>query len=716
MRWQRNARFAVAAIGLGCAAAVYFYTRDRPTQEIPLDAVRKHPTAKSETGRGSYMRSKGGKELWEITYAGLREYPDGRMHFEGARLKDKVEDFEMSADVVDTAPRPAGSDTPGELVATGHVHVLTKDGATLDADTATYDERIGLIKIPGAVMFSRGRMSGQGLGATFDRVNNILNVFDQTRVVVTPDEAGLGAITATSKTLLFARNEKSARFVQDARIVRDTETLSGDTAILVFTDDEQQLKSLELRGRGAVTPAPTAESAGPPEMHADDITLLMYPDGRAVSQARLEGHASMLMTNAEGARSIVAPRIGLSLAPDGKTLTRLNAKDGVVVELPATKATPAARRITAMTLDAQGNDKQGLTAARFDDRVVFTETRQGGRGQKPTERTGRSRVLLLALKGQLDAIDQAEFRDSVTFVDGEVKGTADVAVYRTVNGDLQLRQADGSPRAAHVENGTSLIVDARAVDVNVTTQDLDARGTVRTDMRQAASASSGRSSALFEKDKPVNGVSAELHYTKESGEARFVGSTAELARLRQEQNTVDGIEIVIWEKTQNLKATGSVDSRFLLADTPQGRGAAKTQTYRVTSDALDYNDAARTATYVADKSKPDARARLESTEGQTSARTIVLTLASVGRSVEKITARDAVDATLEGGRRAWGDLLIYDAPTEDYTLMGKPAIAILPSADGVGCEKHTGQKFIFNRKTRSVRSTQGQTEKVDCAK
>jgi lipopolysaccharide export system protein LptA len=712
--WHRTARVVVAVIGLTCAAAVYWYTRESPPPRRP-DVVPQDPAAKSETGRGVYIRREKGQERFELSFDALREYPDGRTHFVKGRFKDKVDGFEISADTFDTTTKP-GSDTPGELSAKGQVRVLTKEGATLETDAATYDDRTGVVTIPGPLTFSQGRMTGEGLGATYDRTTNVLNVLDQTHVLVKPDESGAGAITATSQTLLFSRNDKRARFDRNVRIVRDAETLSGDTAVLFLTDDEQQLRRLELRGNAAVTPAAGAEATSPPEMHADDIALQLHADGRALSQGRLTGRASLRLTSAEGTRAIGAPRIDFSLAPDGTTLTRLTARDGVVVELPATRASPSARKITALTLDAQGNDKQGLTAARFEQRVVFTESRAGGRGQPPGERTGRSRSLVLVLKGDLDAIDQADFLEDVTFVDGDVTGWADVAVYRASAGDLQLRPSRGSPRQAKVQNGATMTVNGNAIDVNVNTQDLDARGNVRSEMVQAAAASGGRSSSLFEKDKPVFGSSAELHYEKATGQARFVGTSAELARLRQDGNTIDGVEVTIWEKTQNLRAIGQVDSRFTLTDASKGPKSTATATHRVTSYSLDYNDAGRTAVYRADKNAPEDRARLVSAEGTTSAQAIVMLLAAAGRSVERVTAEGLVDGRLEGGRRVTGEKLIYDAITEDYTLTGRPAVAVLPKSDGSGCEEHTGQLFVFNRRTGAVKSTTTISKQISCPK
>src|SRR4030095_6784673 len=108
----------------------------------------------------------------------------------------------------------------------------------------------------------------------------------------------------------------------------------------------------------------------------------------------------------------------LVTGPDGQTLTSLQAKENVEVVLPPTAEAPG-RTIRAPSLVAGGDEKNGLKTALFEGDVVFVSHSHAGKGKPGVDRTGRSKRLTLDLNGQLGAISSAEFRDSVTFKDGD---------------------------------------------------------------------------------------------------------------------------------------------------------------------------------------------------------------------------------------------------------------------------------------------------------
>src|SRR5262249_18374153 len=148
----------------------------------------------------------------------------------------------------------------------------------------------------------------------------------------------------------------------------------------------------------------------------DDIDLLFHPDGRSLNHARLASRqkpSSLVVTDDAGSRSITAPTVEFDLAPDGQTMTRLNANDPVTVDLPATKDAPA-RTIHAATLVAQGAAPGGLKSARFDRNVTFDEKGTGATAAA-VARHAESAVLILDLNGQLDSIKQADFQQNVKF-------------------------------------------------------------------------------------------------------------------------------------------------------------------------------------------------------------------------------------------------------------------------------------------------------------
>jgi lipopolysaccharide export system protein LptA len=700
MRWQRWARLAVATVGVGCAAAIYFTTRERPVPAAPPAPV--DPQAVQQGGRGSLQRSGGDRER-RVEYERFATYADGRMRFYKAHLLPGEEQgAEIWADTIDTSPRAQNTDNPPKVELNGNVRIVTADGLDVRTESASFDEASNVVHVPGPMTFSRGRMSGSGVGATYVRGNEQLQIADQARVSMAAEADGTGAMSATARTLTFTRLDKRVFLDQNAQIVQDGDTLSGDTATLRFTDDEKQLRLLELRGRAAVTPG-TAPGARPPAMTADDIDLGFHPGGQTLQRATLLGRskpASMVLADGGGRRSITGSRSAAELAADGTTLTRLDATSPVSVQLPASGDVPA-REIRAVELTSRGADKTGLTAARFLGNVEFTESPRAAPGSAPpaTGRRVTARALELRLKGQLEAIDTATFQENVIFRDGDKNsGSAERAIYNAAAESLLLRPLTRpSPKVAQAV-GDRMTVNAQEIDLDLKKNDLHARMDVTTNTLPKKSDAPGKpATGFFEDDQPLFGAASELHYVGKV--ATYVGVGETLASLTQGDNQILGAEVKLFTETNNLTADGRVHAKFLLTSGPApagGRGAGKPVRYDLTSETMFYDDAKRTATFAG---KP---AKMTRAEGTTEAVRIVIELAPETRTVQRFNAIGAVFSE-EGARSASGDSLQYDARTDHYVLTGSLAKVKMPNTENTGnlkaeeCVVTEGQKLEFER-------------------
>ena len=100
--------------------------------------------------------------------------------------------------------------------------------ARVGKHVAKYDAASGMVTVPGPVEFSRGRMKGKGVGATYDRGKDVLWLLDQARVFVEPDSSGGGTMEATSGAAGFARAENYVRLTRNAHIVSDNRTIDAD--------------------------------------------------------------------------------------------------------------------------------------------------------------------------------------------------------------------------------------------------------------------------------------------------------------------------------------------------------------------------------------------------------------------------------------------------------------------------------------------------------
>ncbi|MFI5177022.1 MAG: hypothetical protein ACHQO8_00570 [Vicinamibacterales bacterium] len=742
MIWQRWARGLVALVGLACAVALFAYSRRQPPLVPPPPAVTIDPQAQVQSGAGRLVRHRGGEELGAIDYQGMKSYEDGRSVFDRPHIvSSDTRGFEAWADRAETKGKSVHTDNPGEMQFTGHVKVRTKDGLELLTESAVYDDTTGGVRIPGPLTFTRGRMSGRGTGAVYDRDKDLLTVLDQAHVDVAPEPDGKGAMSGSSKAMTLDRLNKFSRLDQGATITHETETLVGDTAVLYWTEDEKHLRLIELRGHANVTQGPGAGPSSPPEMHGDDIDLTFYPDGLTLHLGALVGRtapASLVLIDANGRRSVSAGRVNLTVAPDGQTLTDLQARSNARVDLPKTADTPA-RVITAPTLSARGTDKEGLKEARFDGGAEFTETVPGAPGQKDAVRTGRSRSLVLALNGQIDAIDQARFTEDATFSDGDVRGDADDAQYFAAQGKLLLRPAARGPRKTpHVTDG-DLQVDAQSIDIFLDTHDLDAAGNVTTVNRQSAAtaAPAPHASALFDfndPNRPIYGAGSTLHYASATGRATYTGAPEALARTWQDPNYVMADEVTVETETHNLKALGHVCSKYTLTPAPDANGRAGAAArnpveYLGTGQTLDYRDAERIATYVGTPATlytsdgtvkgatPSCGSALPATGRTTTAPRIELLFNDDGNAIDRLDATGGAYAQLEGGREAVAQRLQYDAATDTYTLTSSTAIPArvkLPNSDRSGCTKSMGEKLTFTKQSGSAEGSR-ETVKIDCA-
>lgn len=715
MRWQRGARFVVAAIGLSCAGAVYLYSRKhQPPAPSPKTQIKVDTKATSQTGPGKRQRFRGDQLVGQITFEGSRAYPDGRSVLDHAHLSSYDErGMEIVADTLETSGNTPQADQPQELHFNGHVKLTTKDGLQLTTDAATYNDQTEVSNIPGPVSFTKERLRGQGVGATYDKAHDVLAILDQATVDMTPDEHGAGGLHGSAHDMTLDRMQHTLHLDQNAVIVRAEETMSASDALMHLSDDEKVLQAIDLHGQSSIVPGLPGSPSAPPEMHSNDMALGFYPADHTLQHAALTGAPSLTMTDQTGQRKITAAStIDLLLAKDGKTLTRLEAHDRVIVTLPQTKDEPA-REIRSTTLLSAGDEKKGLTGASFTGGVTFTERPAPAAGAKPIVRTGTSQTLDTILDGQLDAIKEADFRGTVVFSNGDVHAEADIALYHADNGHLALQPSKTSKRVPHVVD-QDITVDAQAIDLDTNANDLKANGNVKTTSTQQQA--SGNAPSLFQPGKPVYGSSETLVYASAKGNATYAGSADAQAVLQQQDSRVAGDTITVENSTRNLSASGKVTSKFLIAPPPKAGESGKpatpsaVQQYHMNGDTMKYVDDTRIATYTG---KP---ATMKSTDGNIEAVQLDLTLAKDSQTLEHLVADGTVFATLPGNREASGTHLIYEASTDSYTLTGtsaRPARIKVPNTNRPDCAKSFGAKLVFPRGGGAVTGEES-TSNVAC--
>ena len=700
MRWQQIARLAIAAFVIVFAAIVVAALRRPGPAAAPVDTPRTDPGTIAEVGRLTHRRTddRTGKVQLDVNAEGSLVYPDGRRVYKNAEitLPDRGgRTLKIRGAETELLTPEEGAGEVSEIRMRGGVRLETDDGLVVTSGEATFDEKNGMLTIPGEVQFTRGRLRGSGVGATYDRGRDVLWLLDRARVEVAPDESGAGGLSATAKAAGLARAEHYVRLTEDARVTTDGRSLAAREITIQLTPDDRAVQQVALRGDSRITGA--GASGGAEAMSAQDIDLTYAPDGRTLQHARLMERASVHM--GEGAapgRQISGRTIELGLAPDGTTVTNLNASERVQLDLPAAAGTPA-RRITSQTLTGSG--AAGIETATFSGDVVYRELRPAARGgQAAPERTGRSERLHVQTAPGLGAIQQADFRGHVRIVDGATAAEGPRAIYRVAQDSFEIMPSAGEAGPAPMVNDGRVLVNARTIQFTMGTRKLRAETDVRSSLQPSgrkggAAADARRLPAMLDEDEPVNVTANALEYDGATATAVYTGD----ARLFQGHTQIQADTIVVDDRHANLRARGHVRTVMFFDEANAKTGTKSLVQTTATGDEMLYEDAARVATYT---TGPTAKAHIVGTQGDVTAERIQLFLKKGANELERAEA-DGKVVVKEGPRTGTGAHLTYTPGDEKYVMTGTPVE--IEEKDAKTCRVTVGTTVTFRRSNVDMR-------------
>jgi LPS export ABC transporter protein LptC len=667
--WQRRARVLIAVVGIAGAVFVAFQVRPRPLQAPVAPVPRSDPKAIVETGRGESSRTSRTFEQGRIEYDSSRTYDDNSVKLFGVKII--TERSSRTFTIVANEASIGKNESEATLV--GDVQVSVSDGLTMRMATATHNDADGMVRSPGPVQFARGRMHGSATGMTYNKAADILNLMEKVTVHVSPGETGADALRIDAASAEFNRPEHIIRFNGQMKAVRRFETITADAAVAFLGPDEEQLDRLELRGNSRILGSRPGAGALR-EMRGDDIDLDYADDGQAIQYARLRGNALMSVSGEPPAgadsllrrrnpvtgtanREIIANRIDLTVAPDGATPTAILANTNVQLTVPGTGGAPT-RVINAESMNATGNDRQGLTNARFEGKIQFRE-----RGE--ATRTASSDLLDVTLAPALSSIDEAQFTRNVSFVDGNLTATSSAARYVLDRGMLHLTGSDTTPRI----RDDRIDVRATAMDLEFDGPHIVAKGNVRTVLLPASKREKGKTDlkmpSMLKQDREVNVNAESLNYDGKASQATFTGG-AHLFQAASETR-IRAASITLDDKSGDLTASGNVVTNSILVDqSPDGKKTREKS--EGSSKEFRYQEASRLATY-------EENARLVGMRGTLEAKTIELYLKPSGDEIDLALGHEAVTFT-ETKRKATGNEFQYYAVDDRYELQGTPVVII----------------------------------------
>ena len=679
-QWQRSARLVIAAFGLVFAVVVVreLKHRDPPTTVKPVP--RTDPGAVVETTRGSTTRlsGRGQREDVQVAFVKQLTYEDGTSKLEGVSIVFDERNGTRTFTITGKEGRLGKGATT--MVIDGAVKLVGSDGMTVLTEHATYAEADGVVRAPGPVDVTRGKMHATGIGMIWDKTPDVLTILDQAVVHIAPDQESDGASEVSSGTAVFARSQQYLRFERAVRMLRSGQIIEAENATMHLSADDKRIQTVELHEHARITSAKVSPG-GLQAMSGAQVNLTYAEDGESLQHALVAGDASIQIAGEAGkpGRQIVATTIDIALAPDGSTPIALLGRENVLLTFPPEPGA-AGRTIRAATLDAKGEAGKGLTRALFAGGVQYRE-----RGTD-VDRAVNSGTLDVGLKPAMSAIDDAKFAQAVKFEEGKMAAQAAAAHYDIDKGTLALSGKEPGMLAPHVVT-EQIAVDAVTIDVTLAGPKLKAAGNVRSTLKPASArpgepANDVKMPAMLKQDQPVLVVGESMDYDGASSKGTYTGS----ARLIQGETSVKGDSILIDNKAGNLAATGNVVTTTVLEPKDKKKERA---TSTATAKDFAYDDAARRMTYTKD-------AHMSGPEGDMTAVRIELFLKPSGDELERAEAYESV-VLREQSRETKGSKLIYTTVNETYVVTGAPVKIVDP------CQRETiGRTLTFNKGADSI--------------
>ena len=156
MTWHRPARVLVGVVALASAAAAYVSSTRRASVAPPA-VERMDPKAVFESQGAVLRQVHENKERFQVEATRTLTYEDGSTLKFDLRLTVRNR---SGRDYVVTAKEACAGKDAKELELMGDVRVEGSDGFVLEADSATYNQDQHIVRAPGDVAFTRGRLKG----------------------------------------------------------------------------------------------------------------------------------------------------------------------------------------------------------------------------------------------------------------------------------------------------------------------------------------------------------------------------------------------------------------------------------------------------------------------------------------------------------------------------------------------------------------------------
>jgi len=694
--WQKPARIGVALVGLASAGAVYLMMGERHAAPAPTPIKKEDAQAIVEASDSLLTAYAGNRKDFEILKndTKIRIYADGTKRLTGNPLTILIHKGESRTIRVE-AQEATVRDDENLFDLTGPVKLVDSDGFWLKTDRATVNRVDSIAHVPGAATFGKGRMTGSGVGFSYDEMHEVLLIAKQARVK-TVDDAGKPVMEMAAGSGMLDRAQHLLTLDSNVHVVRNDETIETDLANGRLSVNNDAVTYVELHGNARVSGGPSINA-----MNARDMALDYTEDGKTLEKVNTAGGAAIALKG-DGSKpglQVAGDAVDVALAPDGM-LTSVIARNDVRLNLPAVADAPP-RTITAQALDGTGEAGKGLTFSVFSGGVTFVEealpAKAAPADNKAGQRTARAQKLEASMAN--DAVTAAVFTGDATLEETGLKACAERLDYQPQKNSLAL---SGSTRAGvPVVADERVAIEGESIDVGLETRKMNARGKVQTFMnmpgmrcrpatqRPESERGANNTPRLLKADKPVTIRGAlSLEYDSRTGYATYRGNSSNRVALVQEDTSIGAETVVIDQTKGDLTATGSAVSKLML-DNKISTGQAH---------EIRYSDQLRLITYGSEPKAKSGDTSLKS-ESTLNAGRIEITLAQKENTLERMKAQRNVRLTDAFHKMSGGASLDYSTRSGQYTVKGDGTtpVVVVTKKDGEPCRQSEGNEITFDK-------------------
>src|SRR4029453_3597153 len=176
-RWQRKARLVIASVGVVFLVVVVFAFKRRSTDTAPASPIPTDPGAVVSSLDSTTQRFNLSKENVRVRYDKLLTYANGPSKVFGITIETENRG---GRSFTITAKEGEVGQNDSSFTLTHDVRMEAAGGMIVNTEKATYENSLVESKEP--VTFTRGRMSGSGVGLKYEDGAGLLAILHRAGV------------------------------------------------------------------------------------------------------------------------------------------------------------------------------------------------------------------------------------------------------------------------------------------------------------------------------------------------------------------------------------------------------------------------------------------------------------------------------------------------------------------------------------------------------